>query len=54
MGPEEGHHPHVQLRDLQQDIHKVESSEGPLENSHGREAIPLQLERLWLEICPIG
>ena len=42
-----------QLQWLQQDLHQVLPLKGPLEDPHWGEALCLQLEGLWLEICKI-
>ena len=51
---QEGYHPHMQLRRLQQDLHKVQPLEGSPQDAHWRKAVHLRLERLWLEVRQVG
>ncbi|VCW97507.1 unnamed protein product, partial [Gulo gulo] len=43
-------HAHLQLRGLRQDLHQELTPQGALAHAHRREALPLQLGRLRLEV----
>ncbi|XP_037570352.1 protein enabled isoform X1 [Dermacentor silvarum] len=51
--PKEGDHPHLLAPGLQQELHQELAPQGPLADAHGREAVPVQLERVRLEVRPL-
>ena len=54
MGKEqESHNTHVQLRGMHKDVHEIIPLEGSSQDSYGRKALLLQLERLRVEVCQI-
>jgi hypothetical protein len=53
MGQEESDDSFVLVRRMRQDVHEIVAPEGPPADAHGREAVPVLLEGMRMEIRPL-
>ncbi|XP_044850841.1 Krueppel-like factor 1 isoform X1 [Mauremys mutica] len=54
LGPQAPHQPHLQPPQLRQDLYQELPPQGPSPHPHRREAVPLHLGGLRLEVRPLG